>query len=140
MKTKNSPAKEKTTKVKSEVKSENKENSFKSMNQIILTGNLGSDPGVIETKNGKKKAFFTLATNNFYYGKDGDQKKEPLWHSLVAWGKLAEKIETSLKMGDKVSVTGRINNRSYTDRNGVNKVFTEIILRSLDVLKQKEHA
>lgn len=153
MKTKNAPAREKsakkaavTTVAKNEpiimasesemaVNTEKKGSGFKPMNMVILTGNLGVDPTVQETKSGRKKAYFTMATNNTYTNKAGAQIEETMWHSLVAWGKLAEKIEGAIKKGDKISVTGRIHNRSYTDSNGASRLFTEIVLRSLEIIQ-----
>jgi single-strand DNA-binding protein len=138
MKTKNVAVKEKAVKSITDDASKTKsENKFRPKNIVILTGNLGKDPQVQELKSGRKKAFFTMATNSVFTNKNSG-KEEVLWHSLVAWGKLAEKVEASIKSGDRVSVTGRIHNRSYTDKNGVNKIFTEIVLRSLDIVRKKE--
>lgn len=137
MKTKNAPVKTKSAK-KETVKAENKEANFKPQNIVILTGNIGKDPVVQTTKNGKKKAFFPLATNTYYIDKtSGERKSNTLWHSLVAWGSLAEKIETSIKNGDRICVTGRINTREYADKAGIKKTFTEIVMRSLDIVQTK---
>jgi single-strand DNA-binding protein len=142
MTTKNATVKEKSVKANSKQKlannpEEKKEQNFKPKNSVMLTGNIGNQPTIRDTKSGGKRAFFTMATNSRHW-KAGEEVIETLWHSLVAWGTLAEKVEAAVNEGDRISVTGRINNRRYTDANGVSKMFTEIVLQSLDVLHSKQ--
>jgi single-strand DNA-binding protein len=135
MKTKNQPVKENkaTTKMQTE-KSEQKT----PRNLVILTGHLGKDPQVDEFEGGRKKAYFTMATNIPFTTNTGVEMQETHWHSLVAWGKLAEKVGTFLRKGDKVNITGRLNYREYTDRSGVKKNFTEIIMNSLQIIPKEQ--
>lgn len=109
-------------------------------NLVTLTGHLGNDPVVNEFDNGKKKAFFTMATAFNFKNKEGEKINQTDWHSLVAWGKLAETVQTFLHKGDKVSVTGRINYHNYTDKAGVKKIFTEIIMSTLKVIPTNQPA
>lgn len=111
---------------------------MKQQNQVILTGFLGRDPKVEEYEGGRKKAFFTLATNQVFRDKTGQMQEETQWHSLVAWGKLADQAANFLRKGDKISVSGRINYRKYTDKNGAEKLFTEIIMQSLSILPKPQ--
>jgi single-strand DNA-binding protein len=145
MKTKNQPVKVHSTISTAENKNDNMENTSTEKqspktpsNLVVLTGHLGKDPVVNEFDGGRKKAFFTMATNGLHYNKEGAQIEETAWHSLVAWGKLADTVQTFLRKGDKVSVTGRLNYHNYTDKSGVKKIFTEIIMNSLVVIPTKQ--
>ncbi|MBC7865665.1 MAG: single-stranded DNA-binding protein [Bacteroidia bacterium] len=109
-------------------------------NLVELTGHLGKDPIVSELDGGRKKAYFTMATNIPYTTAQGAEKEETHWHSLVAWGTLAEQVGQFLRKGDKVNITGRINNRAYTDKSGVKKTFTEIVMSSLQVYPKQQAA
>ena len=87
-------------------------------NQVRLIGNLGRDPEFREISSGRKMARFSLATNDYYYGDQGEKIAETQWHQLVAWGKLAEVSERLLHKGSELVVDGKLNTRSYTDKEG----------------------
>lgn len=107
-------------------------------NLVVLTGHLGKDPQVDEFDGGRKKAYFTMATNIPFTTNKGVEMEETHWHSLVAWGKLAEQVGQYLRKGDKVNIRGRINYREYTDKAGIKKNFTEIVMNSLQILPKAE--
>lgn len=110
------------------------------MNKAILIGNLGKDPEVKQLDGGSKLAKFSIATSNKYKNKAGETVTETTWHSIIVWGKLADVVEKYLKKGDKVCVRGRIDNRSYTDKEGVKRYTTEINCDELEFLTTKPAA
>ncbi len=105
-------------------------------NRVQLTGNLGKTPEVKSFDNGGKLARFTMATKEEYTTRTGEKASDTQWHSVIAWGKLAEKIETELQKGSFVSVEGRLVTKNYTDKNGVKKYQTEVVANDV-VLNQK---
>lgn len=96
-------------------------------NKVQLTGNLGSNPEIKIFENGNKVARFSIATKDEYKTKAGEKAEDTQWHSISAWGKMVEQIETELKKGSLVSVEGRLTTRNYVDKNGVKKYFTEVV-------------
>ncbi|HEY8397494.1 MAG TPA: single-stranded DNA-binding protein [Flavihumibacter sp.] len=105
-------------------------------NRVFLIGRLGADPEVKETSTGKKVAHLKLATNESYQNSQGEKVTETQWHSLVAWGKLADKAEAEMVKGTEISVEGKIIYRSYVDREGVKKYVTEISVSGMSVVRQ----
>jgi len=107
----------------------------KSLNKVMLIGNLGKDPEVRYTPGGDPVATFTLATNEAWKDKEGNLQERTEWHNIVAWRRLAEFCGEWLKKGRKVYVEGRIQTRSYEDKNtGQKKNFTEIVSDNIIVL------
>ena len=104
-------------------------------NRVTLIGNLGQDPDVKTTENGKKVTHFTLATNEVYKNADGQKINETTWHNIVAWNGLAETAGKFLKKGREVAVEGRIVYRTYEDKKGITKNSTEIVLNDLLLLR-----
>lgn len=107
-------------------------------NKVQLIGNLGGKPEVRTTETGKKMARFSVATNEAYRNARGEKVIETQWHSLVAWGKVAEIIEKYLNKGSEVAVEGKLVNRSYTDRNGIKKYVTEVQVSEVLMLDKKK--
>ena len=103
-------------------------------NRVQLIGRLGQDPEVRTLDSGKKVAHFTIATNDSYKSADGTRTDETTWHSIVAWNGLAELSSKYLRKGKEVCIEGRINYRSYADRNGVQRNVTEIIASEMVLL------
>jgi single-strand DNA-binding protein len=95
-------------------------------NKVLLIGNLGQEPEVRLTENGKKYARFSIATNDTYRDANGQKVNETYWHNVVAWGKLAEIAEQYLNKGKEVAVEGKLVHRNYTDKNGVKRNTTEV--------------
>lgn len=106
------------------------------INKVQLSGNLGNNPEIKTFENGNKVARFSIATNEGYTSKNGERVNNTQWHTVVAWGKVAERAETELKKGSFVSLEGRIMNRNYTDKNGQKKYITEIVANDF-VINQK---
>jgi single-strand DNA-binding protein len=109
----------------------------KSVNKIILIGNLGQDPELRYTSSGVAVASFSMATSESWKDQDGNVQEKTQWHKLVAWRKLAEIVGEYLKKGSKVYVEGRIQYRSYDDKNGVKRDVTEIVVDQMLMLDSK---
>lgn len=103
-------------------------------NRVQLIGNLGQLPVIRLTESGKKMARFSIATNDTYRNAKGERVTETLWHKAVAWGKLAEIAEKYFTKGREVAVSGKLVHRRYTDKNGINRMVTEIVLNELLLL------
>lgn len=106
----------------------------KSLNKVMLIGNLGKDPELRYTANGTPVASFSIATSDSWKDLEGNLTERTEWHNIVAWRKLAEICGEWLKKGQKVYIEGNIRNRSYDDKNGVKRYVTEIIADDLIML------
>ncbi len=101
-----------------------------SLNKVMLIGNLGADPDMRQTQDGKKMALLSLATSESWKDRGTGEKKEKTdWHRIVIFNEgLAGIVETYLKKGSKIFVEGQLRTRKYTDANGVEKFTTEVVL------------
>lgn len=107
----------------------------KSVNKVILIGNLGKDPEVKFTPSGMAVAKFSLATNERYKDKNGEWQDKTEWHNLVAFQRTAEIAGEYLKKGRSVYIEGRLQHRSWDDKEtGQKKYMTEIIVNDLVLL------
>ncbi|HLX76164.1 MAG TPA: single-stranded DNA-binding protein [Terriglobales bacterium] len=107
----------------------------KSVNKVILIGNLGKDPEVKYTPSGTPVAKFTLATNERYKDKDGQWQDRTEWHNIVAWQRTAEIAGEYLKKGRSVYIEGRLQTHSWDDKtSGQKKYMTEIVVSDLVLL------
>ncbi len=109
-------------------------------NKVQLIGNLGNAPEVKTVTGGKKMARFNMATNETYRNAKGEKVTETQWHTVVAWGKVAELAEKYLAKGSEVAIEGKLINRNYTDKDGVKKYITEVQLNELLLLGDKNKA
>ena len=101
---------------------------MKSVNKVILVGNLGKDPEVKYTPQGTPIAKFSLATNERFKDKDGNWQDRTEWHNIVLWQRLAEIAGEYLKKGHKVYIEGRIRTDSWDDKQtGQKKYMTTIV-------------
>lgn len=100
-------------------------------NKVQLIGNLGNDPEIVTLESGKKLAKFSMATNDTYKNNKGEKITETQWHNVIAWGKTADIIESYLTKGKEVAVEGKLNTRSYEDKQGVKRYITEIVCQEL---------
>ena len=102
----------------------------RSLNKVILIGNLGADPEVRSTQNGSRVATLSIATSRQWKGQDGNMQEKTEWHRVVFWNsnfsKLAYIAEKYCKKGEKVYVEGSIEYRSWQDREGQTRYTTEI--------------
>jgi single-strand DNA-binding protein len=107
----------------------------KSVNKVILVGNLGKDPEVKYTPQGTPVAKITLATNERFKDKDGNWQDRTEWHNVVLWQRLAEIAGEYLKKGGKVYIEGRLQTRSWDDKQtGQKKYMTEVVANDLVLL------
>ena len=107
----------------------------KSVNKVILIGNLGKDPEVKYTPQGTAVAKFTLATNERYKDKSGEWQDRTEWHNLVAWARTAEIVGEYLKKGRTVYVEGSLRTSSWEDKQTNQKKYkTEIVVNDLVLL------
>lgn len=106
-------------------------------NSVHLVGNAGRDVTLTSFQNGNKKATLLLSTNEHYTNSKGEKVKQTDWHKLVAWGKTAEELASSVIKGTEISVHGKIANRSYEDKDGTTRYITEIIISEFFKLTKK---
>lgn len=105
------------------------------INKAILIGRLGSDPEVRYTPSGVAVANFNIATSEEWKDKDSGEKKERTeWHRIVAWSKLGEICGEYLAKGRQVYIEGRIQTRSWEDRDGNKRYTTEIVATDVQFL------
>jgi single-strand DNA-binding protein len=110
---------------------------MKSVNKVILLGNLTRDPEMHYTENKKPVCSFGLATNSSWVPYDSEEKHEETeFHRIIAWDKLAETCHQFLRKGRKVYCEGGLRTRSYTDKDAVKRTVTEIVLDELVMLDQ----
>lgn len=102
-------------------------------NQIFVVGNLGKDPQKIEGKSIICK--FSLAETVIYKG-----EKKTQWHNIIAFGKIAGTLSNNLTKGDKLLVSGTLQNQKYTDKEGNKRTNSEIIVRSFEFFSSKKVA
>ncbi len=107
-------------------------------NRVQLIGNLGTTPEVIDLKEGRKLVKLTLATNDTYKNKKGETIKETQWHNLTVFGNLAEIAEQHLEKGKEVCIEGKLNNRTYDDKDGNKRYVTEVVVQELLMLGKKQ--
>lgn len=100
-------------------------------NKVQLIGNLGANPEFTTFENGKKLAKFSLATTQVYYDQKGEKVEDTQWHNIVAWGKDAEKVNKFLTKGSAITLEGKIIYRTYEDKDGIKRYFTEIVMNDL---------
>ena len=107
----------------------------KSVNKVILLGNVGKDPEIKSTPGGMMVASFSIATSDRTKDKNGEWQDRTEWHNLVAFQRTAEIIRDYVKKGSKLYVEGRIQTRSWDDKeSGQKKYRTEIIVNDLSLL------
>jgi single-strand DNA-binding protein len=107
------------------------------VNKVILLGRLGKDPDLRYTPSGAAVASFSLATDLVWKDQEGNQKQQTDWHRVVAWRKLAEIVGNYLKKGSLVYIEGRLQTRSWNDKNNVTRYTTEVIADNLTMVGPK---
>lgn len=104
------------------------------VNKVILIGNLGSDPETRYTPSGAAVANFSLATTEQWTSKEGAKEEKTEWHKIVAFGRLGEICDKYLHKGKQVYIEGKIQTRSWEDKDGIKRYSTEIIANSMQML------
>lgn len=107
-------------------------------NSVQLVGNLGRDVDFKNFDSGSSKASFTIATNEFYKNNKGEKIQDTQWHNIVAWGKMAENMNSMLSKGSQILVRGKLVSRSYEDKAGATKYVTEIVANEFVTFEKKE--
>ena len=110
---------------------------MRTVNKVILIGNVTRDPMVKTTEGGKKVALFTIATNRYYKTADGENKSESEFHNCVAWGNLADRIEQFLVKGKLVYAEGRLKTRVLDKDDGTRSYKTEVVISNIIFLNKR---
>jgi single-strand DNA-binding protein len=108
------------------------------LNKIMLIGNLGKDPEMNVTGDGIPYTRFSLAVNWRTKNAQGERQEETDWFNVVAWRQLAELCHTYLHKGSKVYLEGRVQQRKYTDKNGVERTAFDVIANDVEFLTPKQ--
>ena len=105
-----------------------------SVNKVILIGNLGADPEIRRTQDGRPIANLRIATSESWRDKaTGERKEKTEWHRVVIFSEgLCKIVEQYLKKGSKVYIEGQLQTRKYNDKDGVEKYSTEIVLQNFN--------
>lgn len=117
-----------------------------SINKVILVGNVGQDPEVRSTQDGREIANFSLATSESWKDKNSGEKKEKTeWHRVVVFSSgLAGIVKNYVKKGTKLYIEGSLQTRKWTDKDGAEKYTTEIVLQNfnstLQILDSRDRA
>jgi single-strand DNA-binding protein len=104
------------------------------VNKVILIGHLGADPDMRYTPSGAGVCELRLATSESWKDKNGQRQERTEWHRIVVWGKTAEICAKYLAKGRQVFIEGRIQTRSYDDKEGQKRYITEIIANDVQFL------
>jgi single-strand DNA-binding protein len=108
-----------------------------SLNKALLIGNLGKDPELRYTPEGLAILRFSIATSEYFNDKSGSKTERTTWHNVVVFGKMGQNIANYLSKGKQVFVEGKINNRSYDDKEGNKKYITEVVATNIVLLGAK---
>ncbi len=106
----------------------------RSLNKVMLIGNLGADPDVRMTPSGTKVAKLSIATNRRFQDRGGQQQERTEWHRVTLFGKLADIAEQYVSKGDRLYVEGRIEYSQTQDDQGATKYWTDIVAQELVML------
>ncbi len=109
----------------------------RSLNKVILIGNLTRDPEMRYTPQGTAVCTFGLATNRSWKTESGDTRDEVEFHKIVAWDKLAEICAQMLKKGKRAYFEGRIQSRKWTGQDNVERTTVEIVISDMIILEAK---
>lgn len=116
----------------------------RSLNKVQLIGNLGRDPEVRSTANGSKVATLSVATSRRWKSQAGEDQEKTEWHRVILWNNrgsgLADVAERYLKKGDRIYVEGRIEYRTWEDKEGNTRYSTEIVGREMMMLSGQSGA
>jgi single-strand DNA-binding protein len=107
------------------------------LNKIMLIGNLGKDPEMNYTPSGIAVTRFSLAVTRVTKTSTGEKQNETEWFNIVAWRQLAETCSTYLHKGSKVYIEGRLTQRKYTDREGIQRTSIDVTASDMEMLTPK---
>ncbi|SVB37377.1 uncharacterized protein METZ01_LOCUS190231 [marine metagenome] len=101
------------------------------LNKIMIIGNLGKDPEMRYTPSGVPVTSFSIAVNRTFRGSDGERQDETEWFNVVAWERLAERVNQYLTKGQRAYIEGRFKSRRWEGQDGQSRVTNEIIAQSV---------
>ncbi|GAB1429850.1 single-stranded DNA-binding protein [Ignavibacteria bacterium] len=110
----------------------------RSLNKVMLIGNVGADPEINHTPSGVPVATFRIATTESWKDRDGATQERTDWHSVVAWRWLADVTQKIVHKGTRIFIEGRLQNRTFEDRDGNKRTVTEIIADNMLVLDSRQ--
>ncbi|MCI0434143.1 MAG: single-stranded DNA-binding protein [Gemmatimonadetes bacterium] len=108
----------------------------RSLNKVMLIGNVGADPEIRMTPSGTKLAKVSLATNRTFSDRTGQQQEKTEWHRLTFWDRLADLVEQYVHRGDRLYIEGRIEYSQTEDDQGNVRYWTDIVVREMVMLGQ----
>ena len=108
-----------------------------SLNKVMLIGNVGKEPEVKQTDNGKV-AVLSLGITEKYKDRNGEKKENTEWVKIVAWRNAAELIDNYVRKGAQLYVEGKLQTRSWDDSNGQKRYATEVIASNIQMLGRKD--
>lgn len=111
---------------------------MRGINKVILLGNVGKAPERRDTADGRPITSFSLATRRVFLDKAGQKQEETEWHRLISFGRIAEICSDYLEKGRPVYVEGRLQTRQFSDKQGVNRYITEVLVDTLQLLGRPE--
>ena len=106
----------------------------RSLNKVMLIGNLGADPEVRMTPSGVQVATISIATTSSWKDQSGAAQEKTEWHRVILWRGLADIVQKYLKKGNSVYIEGKLQSRSWEDNNGQKRYVTEVIADQLIML------
>ena len=104
------------------------------LNKVMLIGNLGADPELSYTQSSQAVLKLRLATNESYVNKAGERQERTEWHRVVVWGKRAEALSKFLSKGRQLYIEGRLQTRSWEDKDGQKRFATDIVATEIVLL------
>jgi single-strand DNA-binding protein len=108
------------------------------LNKVMIIGNLGADPEMKYTPSGKAITTFRVAVGRTYRSPEGENRDETEWFRIVAWDKLAETCNQYLRKGAKVYVEGRLQTRTWKDKDGQDRYMTEVVANDMQMLDSRQ--
>lgn len=106
----------------------------RSLNKVMLIGNVGNDPEIRATSGGARVAKLSLATNRSWSGRDGQQQEKTEWHRLTFFGRLVDIVEQWVHKGDRLYVEGRLEYSQTQDDQGGTRYWTDIVVTEMVML------
>lgn len=111
----------------------------RTLNKVMLIGNVGKDPELKYTPGGTPVITFRMATSETWKDRDGKSQEQTDWHSVVAWRGLAEIINQLVRKGSRIYIEGRLQNRSFEDKDGVKRQVVEVLAENMIILDGKRN-
>jgi single-strand DNA-binding protein len=106
----------------------------RSLNKVMLIGNVGAEPDIKTVGGGTKIAKVSLATNRSFTDRSGQQQEKTEWHRLTFWDKLADLVEQYVRKGDRLYIEGRLEYSQTKDEQGGERYWTDIVVREMVML------